>query len=72
MMDEVDLIAAERKVELATAARVSQVRGALAGSGSEDCRDCGAPIDVARRQAAPFAVRCVHCQMVAERRKGAV
>lgn len=66
-MDEVDLIAAERRVELETTARISQAQQALAGQGSDDCHDCGAPIDPARRMVAPFAVRCVHCQMVAER-----
>ncbi len=69
-MDEVDLMAAEQAVELETMARVSQVQGALVGQGSDECEDCGAEIEAARRQAAPFAVRCVHCQAEAERQMG--
>jgi phage/conjugal plasmid C-4 type zinc finger TraR family protein len=69
-MDEVDLVAAERAVEQQTAARVAQVQGAVSGQGSDDCNDCGDPIDAARRQAAPFAVRCVRCQAAVERQMG--
>jgi phage/conjugal plasmid C-4 type zinc finger TraR family protein len=69
-MHELDLIAAELLVELDVAARVAQVQGALMGQGSDQCEDCGAVIEAARRRAAPFAVRCVHCQADAERQKG--
>jgi phage/conjugal plasmid C-4 type zinc finger TraR family protein len=69
-MDEVDLMAAEQAVELETAAGIAQVQGAVSGQGSDECHDCGAPIDDARRQAAPFARRCVQCQTAAERRIG--
>lgn len=67
MMQELDLIEAELKVEMGVAARVAQVQGALTGQGSDECEDCGQPIEPARRMAAPFAVRCVHCQAAAER-----
>jgi phage/conjugal plasmid C-4 type zinc finger TraR family protein len=70
MMNELDFIAAELLVELDVAARVAQVQGALMGKGSDQCEDCGAVIEAARRRAAPFAVRCVHCQADAERQKG--
>ena len=69
-MDEFVLVAAEQAVDLETAARVGRVQDAVRGQGSDDCNDCGAPIDDARRQAAPFAVRCVQCQTAAERRIG--
>lgn len=67
-MDEVDVVAAVQAVDLETAARVAQVRGATRGRGSDDCHDCGAQIEAARRQAAPFAVRCLPCQAAVERR----
>ncbi len=70
MMQELDLTEAELKVEMGVAARVAQVQGALAGQGSEECEDCGEAIEPARRMAAPFAVRCVHCQAAAERQMG--
>ncbi len=66
-MDERDMIAAEQAVELERMARVSQVRGALIGQGSDECKDCGETIEPARRLAAPFAVRCVYCEADAER-----
>lgn len=69
-MDEVDVVAAERAVEQQTATRVAQVQGAVRGQGSDDCNNCGDPIDDARRKAAPFAVRCVQCQAAFERRIG--
>jgi phage/conjugal plasmid C-4 type zinc finger TraR family protein len=69
-MDEFVVVAAEHAVELETAARVAQVQGAVRGQGSDDCNDCGAPIDAARRQAAPFAVRCAQCQAAVERQMG--
>lgn len=41
---------------------VADIRRSLSGSGQEDCEDCGDAISPARRQAAPFAIRCTHCQ----------
>lgn len=69
-MDERDLVAAEYAVELERAARVAQVQGAVMGQGSDECQDCGEAIEPARREAAPFAVRCVYCQAAAERQMG--
>jgi len=37
---------------------------------STECIDCGEPIPQARRQAAPWAKRCVYCQELTERRAG--
>lgn len=31
-----------------------------------ECVDCGEPIGAKRKQAVPWAVRCVHCQAVLE------
>lgn len=67
-MDEVVLVAAEFAVEQATSARIAQVRRTVAAQGESHCSDCGAEIDVARQQVAPFAVRCLPCQAQAERR----
>lgn len=67
-MDEVDVAAAVQAVELETAARVAQVCDATRGQGADECQDCGEPIEAARREAAPFAVRCVPCQAAVERR----
>lgn len=34
-----------------------------------NCEDCGREIPAARRLAAPGAIRCVSCQLAAERRR---
>lgn len=47
--------------------RITRIRGDLAPSGSEFCRTCGDPIEVARRIALPSATRCVCCQQATER-----
>ncbi|MCF6432631.1 TraR/DksA C4-type zinc finger protein [Leisingera sp. MMG026] len=66
-MNERFLDQAERAVEAERARAVQQVTNAVAGAGRKDCRDCGDEIEPKRRAAAPFAVRCVACQQVAER-----
>lgn len=68
-MDERDfemadaLAAAERDSSAARASR------AVAGAGRADCQDCGERLTAARRQAAPFALRCLECQQAHEKRK---
>lgn len=34
-----------------------------------DCVDCGEPIGETRKQALPWAVRCIKCQMALESKK---
>lgn len=41
---------------------IADIRRSLRGQGQADCEDCGETISAARRQAAPFAIRCTHCQ----------
>ncbi len=67
-MDEFVMVAAEAAVELETSAQIAQVQRAVAARGETHCSDCGAEIDIARQQVAPFAVRCLPCQNAAERR----
>lgn len=49
---------------------VALVRARLNGHGAEFCEECGEPIPVARRRAAPWARLCVECQSLAEVRHG--
>lgn len=71
-MDERDLIAAERAVDIATRAGVARVQAEVSmGHGGGTCEDCGEEIEAARKLAAPFARRCVGCQEVHERRRAA-
>ncbi|MFV1530489.1 MULTISPECIES: TraR/DksA C4-type zinc finger protein [unclassified Phaeobacter] len=67
MMDERFLDQAERAVEAERARAVQRVTSAVAGTGRKACLDCGDGIEPKRRAAAPFAVRCVACQQIAER-----
>lgn len=53
--------------EAERAAGTQAVRAQLAQPGATECEDCGDEIPEARRIAAPWAVRCVYCQEVAER-----
>jgi phage/conjugal plasmid C-4 type zinc finger TraR family protein len=39
----------------------------IAHPGSIHCEECGSEIPEARRAAAPFATRCIHCQTNFER-----
>lgn len=61
-MDEKYLEQADRVVQVAREAAVSQAQRAVAGVGQADCEDCGEPIPPARRVAFPAAVRCFWCQ----------
>jgi len=47
---------------------VADVRARLQGQGAELCIDCDEEIPAARRRAAPWAVCCVECQGIRERR----
>lgn len=49
---------------------VAMVRERLMGQGAEECDECGIEIPEARRRAAPWAVCCVDCQGLRERRRG--
>lgn len=49
---------------------VAAVREKLQGQGAEECEECGVEIPAARRRAAPWAVCCVECQSLRERRHG--
>lgn len=49
---------------------VAMVRERLQGQGAEECEECGIEIPAARRLAAPWAVCCVDCQGLRERRHG--
>ncbi|EWC39574.1 TraR/DksA C4-type zinc finger protein [Stutzerimonas stutzeri] len=49
---------------------VALVRERLQGQGAEECEECGIEIPKARRKAAPWAVCCVDCQGLRERRHG--
>ena len=64
----------ERLIEVSEAAieqqrdrEVRRIRGDLELRGDVDCRDCGDPIDVARRLALPSAKRCIDCQTKLEK-----
>lgn len=49
---------------------VALVQARLQGQGAEECEECGIEIPEARRRAAPWAVCCVDCQGLRERRRG--
>lgn len=55
---------------LERSAGVAAVQALLQGAGSDECQDCGCEIPAARRAAAPWAVRCIHCQQIEDGRKG--
>lgn len=48
---------------------VAEVRKQLAGSGQDCCEDCGHDLSPARRKAAPWAIRCVPCASVYEKKQ---
>ncbi len=47
---------------------VAMVQARLQGQGAEECEECGIEIPRTRREAAPWAVRCVDCQSIREER----
>lgn len=69
MMDERFLEYAENAVRAEQDRSVQQVTQSLRATGCAECVDCGDEIEPARRAAAPFAVRCVTCQQMTERRR---
>jgi phage/conjugal plasmid C-4 type zinc finger TraR family protein len=55
----------EQALELAQQRReaaIAAVRSKAQGAGQKDCEDCGEGIPLARRKAAPSAIRCIRCQ----------
>ena len=47
---------------------VAAVVARMQGEGQDDCDECGVQIPEARRLAAPWAVCCVECASIRERR----
>lgn len=47
---------------------VASVVAKMQGRGADECEDCGLEIPRARRLAAPWAVCCVECASIRERR----
>jgi len=64
-MDVVD--EAEMRLDAARAQLSAQLRARVVPSGADECEDCGTQIPHARKMAAPFAARCIHCQEIFER-----
>jgi len=62
MADEIDV--ANDVILRAAEERTAAIRASLQGEGQGDCEDCGCEIPVARRSAAPWAVRCAPCQEI--------
>lgn len=61
----------DRATGLEEAERIGGVQSVLArlqGQGAEHCEECGLMIPEPRRLAAPWAVCCVECQALRERR----
>lgn len=67
-MDERDLDCAEAVAMAERDTLVARASHAVAQSGTRECQDCGAALSEARRCAAPFATRCLACQMAHEKR----
>lgn len=65
----VDFDLAERLAQAERDAGAARVSARVAGRGCAHCHDCGEHIEAARRRAAPFAVRCLSCQQISERRR---
>jgi phage/conjugal plasmid C-4 type zinc finger TraR family protein len=60
----------EQALELAQQRReaaIAAVRSNAQGAGQNDCEDCGEGIPLARRKAAPSAIRCIRCQTTLEK-----
>lgn len=62
--DQLDIASELEESERAHGAAI--VRAALQSRGADECHDCGDVIPPERRNAAPWAVRCVYCQEVLE------
>ncbi len=66
MADDADL--AGEVIELTSAHNILLLRAAVTGDGQEYCEDCGDDLSPARRKAAPWAIRCVPCADIHERK----
>lgn len=55
--------------ELMDSLNISTLRAAVSGEGQEYCEDCGEDLSLERRKAAPWAVRCVPCASVYEKKQ---
>lgn len=64
---EFDFELADTLAQAERDAAIARAVSAVTGTGSAICIDCGARIEAARRAAAPWAVRCIHCQLQFER-----
>lgn len=67
-MDERDIENSEARVELERNCAAARVSAAVSEIGSSECMNCGELIEAARREAAPFAKRCIECQRATERK----
>lgn len=70
-MDENQIEVAIQAESAALAATVRNAQAAVRPLDTpvEDCEDCGEEIPLARRRAAPHAVRCIDCQTAFERNR---
>ncbi len=66
-MSNRDIENSEKQIALLQDVAVRRANMAVAETGCDDCIDCGYRISGARRQAAPFAQRCIACQNASER-----
>lgn len=66
-MNDRELERSEARVEQERERSARAASAAVARPGNTECSDCGEPISEARRQAAPFAERCISCQRAHER-----
>lgn len=65
MSDQIDEAVAFSEAE--REALIARAAGHIAQAGAIHCEDCDIEIPEARRAAAPFATRCIHCQTKFER-----
>ena len=66
-MDEHHFEHADRITQAARDAAVERARRQSQAAGQAECDDCGDEIPADRRQACPWAIRCIHCQSAFER-----
>lgn len=64
--DKLDIASDLADAERTRGAQV--VLNRMKSDGCEDCLDCDERIPTARRVAAPWAVRCIDCQILHEKR----
>lgn len=70
MANDADI--ADVLIEHSTNINVSAIRGRITGAGQDYCEDCGDDLSAERRKAAPWAIRCVPCAGVYERKSAYV